>query len=274
MAGPYDEYLEVNRKRWDELTGIHARSAHYDVEGFKAGGTRLFGYEIGELGDVSGKSMLHLMCHFGLDTLSWARLGARAIGVDVSQEAVDLGNSLARELRLDATFVRSDVYELPDRLKGEFDIVYTSRGVLGWLPDLGRWAEIIVHFLKPGGLFYLTEVHPFAQIFDDGPGVEELRPAYPYFHRKEPIPIIVKGTYADRDSEVENVLEFGWVHHLGEVLTALGSAGLRLEFLHEFPFTHWDKSFLERQPDGTYRYPPKRGELPLTFSLAATKPAG
>lgn len=267
------DYLNTNREKWDELTGIHARSEHYDVEGFKAGGTRLHAYEIAELGDVTGKSLLHLMCHFGLDTMSWARLGAKATGVDFSQEAVDLGDSLAQELGLDASFIQSDVYELPDRLQGEFDIVYTSRGVLGWLPDLDAWAKVVAHFLKPGGLFYLTEIHPFAQIFDDRPDVKELRPAYPYFHRKEPMPFIVQGTYADHDAKVEHPLEFGWVHHLGEVLTAIASAGLHLEFMHEFPYTHWDKSFLELQPDGTYRYPPKRGELPLTFSLAATKHA-
>lgn len=269
-----EDYLKVNQEKWDELTGIHVRSDHYDVEGFKAGGTRLHRYEIDEVGNVEGKSLLHLMCHFGLDTMSWARLGAEATGVDFSKEAVDLANELAKELSLDATFVQSDIYELPNNLEGRFDIVYTSRGVLGWLPDLKGWAQVVEHFLAPGGLFYLTEIHPFAQIFDDGPGVKELRPAYPYFHRREPMPFLTQGTYADHEAKVEHPLEFGWVHDLGEVLTAVASAGLHIEFLHEFPYTHWDKSFLELQPDGTYRFPPKRGELPLTFSLAATKHAG
>jgi len=160
-----DEYLAANRALWDEWTAIHETSSFYDLEAFKAGGSRLRDYEVDEVGDVTGKSLLHLQCHFGIDTLSWARLGARVTGADFSDRAIELGRSLAAELRLDATFVRSDLYDLPSVLDGQFDVVYTSRGVLGWLPDLGRWAGVVAHFLRPGGVFYMTEIHPVAQAF-------------------------------------------------------------------------------------------------------------
>jgi len=138
-----DDYLAANRALWDEWTAIHELSSFYDLESFKAGGSRLRAYEVNEVGEVAGKSLLHLQCHFGIDALSWARHGARVTGADFSARAVELARSLAAELRLDATFVRSDLYDLPSVLDGQFDIVYTSRGVLGWLPDLDRWAGVV-----------------------------------------------------------------------------------------------------------------------------------
>ncbi len=147
MTPPMDEYLKKNKELWNELTAIHAGSEFYDVDGFKRGKCSLSSIELEELGDVSGKSLLHLQCHFGLDTLSWARLGARVTGVDFSDKAIDLARSLSRDLKIEADFVQSDIYDLPDNLDGEFDIVFTSGGVLPWLPDLKRWAEIITHFL-------------------------------------------------------------------------------------------------------------------------------
>jgi 2-polyprenyl-3-methyl-5-hydroxy-6-metoxy-1,4-benzoquinol methylase len=148
-----DDYLAANKALWNEWTAIHETSSFYNLEGFKAGGSRLRDYEVDEVGDVTGKSLLHLQCHFGIDTLSWARLGARVTGADFSERAIELARSLAAELGLDATFVRSDLYDLSSVLDGQFDVVYTSRGVLGWLPDLERWAEVVAHFLRPGGVF-------------------------------------------------------------------------------------------------------------------------
>jgi 2-polyprenyl-3-methyl-5-hydroxy-6-metoxy-1,4-benzoquinol methylase len=126
--GGMDDYLAANRALWDEWTAIHQSSSFYDLEGFKRGGSRLRDYEVDEVGDVTGKSLLHLQCHFGIDTLSWARLGARVTGADFSQRAIQLARSLAAELHLEATFVRADLYGLPAVLDGQFDVVYTSRG--------------------------------------------------------------------------------------------------------------------------------------------------
>ena len=145
-----NEALAVNRAIWDEKAGINYRSAMYDVDGFRAGAVRLPAYEIEEVGDVAGKDLLHLQCHFGIDTLSWGRLGARVTGVDFSERAIAYARALSSELGEPASFVCCDVLDLPAHLEGEFDVVYTSHGVLGWLPDLDRWARVIAHFLPAG----------------------------------------------------------------------------------------------------------------------------
>jgi SAM-dependent methyltransferase len=263
-----ERFLQVNRARWDELVGIHAASDHYDVEGFRAGGITLRDYEIEDLGDVTGKSLLHLQCHFGLDTLSWARLGARVTGVDFSEKAVELARSIAAESGVDAEFVCSDVDSLPDHLTGSFDVVYTSRGVVNWLPDIDAWARVIAHFLADGGAFYITEGHPVLQMFDHAP---ELRLRFPYFHREMPDALVVPGTYAAPGAEVKNQLELGWSHGLGEIVTALARAGLCIDFLREEPEGEWDRPFLEQAGEGRWRYPPAKGEMPLWFTLKATK---
>ena len=176
-----DKYLKANRALWDEWTGINYRSNFYKVADFKAGLNKLRAYEMAEVGPVDGKELLHLQCHFGLDTLCWARLGARVTGVDFSAAAISQARALAEDVGLDAHFVQSDIYELPQHLEGGFDVVYTSRGVLGWLPDIERWARVAAHFVRPGGFFYITEIHPVAQVFESE-GVEpgELRLTYPY----------------------------------------------------------------------------------------------
>ena len=160
-----DQRLLANRQNWNERTPVHAASDFYDVAGFKAGRITLTDIERGEVGDVSGKTLLHLQCHFGLDTMSWARLGATATGVDFSEAAIDLARSLNDELRLNTRFIRSDVYGLPDVLDEEFDVVFTSYGVLVWLPDLDRWARTIRRMLRSGGTFYLVEFHPFPHLY-------------------------------------------------------------------------------------------------------------
>jgi 2-polyprenyl-3-methyl-5-hydroxy-6-metoxy-1,4-benzoquinol methylase len=161
-----NEYIKYNENLWNHWTDLHAKSEWYDLEGFKAGRLSLGDIEREVLGDVAGKSLLHLQCHFGLDTLSWARLGARVTGVDFSEKAISLARALGSELEIPATFVRSNIYDLPDNLSGQFDIVFTSYGVLWWLPDIKEWAKVVAHFLRPGGTFLLVEFHPLASVFD------------------------------------------------------------------------------------------------------------
>jgi 2-polyprenyl-3-methyl-5-hydroxy-6-metoxy-1,4-benzoquinol methylase len=163
-----DDYIKSNQKLWDRWTELHEQSELYDVAGFKAGKLRLHSIEKEELGDVAGKSLLHLQCHFGLDTLSWAALGATVTGVDFSEKSIALARSLSAEIGIPATFVHSNVYDLPDNLSGQFDIVFTSYGVLWWLPDIPGWAKVIAHFLKPGGTFLVVDSHPMASVFDKG----------------------------------------------------------------------------------------------------------
>ena len=269
-----DEFLAANRRLWNEWTAINATSAFYDVEAFKVGGVRLRPYELDEVGQVAGKDLLHLQCHFGLDSLSWARLGARVTGVDFSPAGIERARALAAELGMAATFVCSELGELPQHLAGDFDVVYASRGVLSWLPDLLRWAEVAAHFVRPGGIFYVTEVHPVALVWDDAESVApgELRLRYPYWFRPEPLVVPVQGSYADPGAHVGEPLEYGWSHSLGEIVTAVAVAGLHIEFLHEFPFVSWPMPFLERRDDRMWRLPEHQpGELPLFFSLRARK---
>lgn len=264
-----DEHIIENRELWNELTPIHERSEFYDVEGFKNGRSMLYPIELEEMGDVSGKSLLHLQCHFGMDTLSWARLGAKVTGVDFSDKAIDLACSLSKELGIEADFVCSDIYKLSDVLDEKFDIVYTSAGVLCWLPDLKRWAEIISYFLKPGGFFYILEGHPFSCVFDASPDATELKVKYSYFHTPEPSKWEPEGDYADPDAVVTHG-SYEWTHSLGDIINALISSGLKIEFLHEFPviFFKW-LSFMEQDDDRRWRI--KGDKIPLTFSLRATK---
>lgn len=267
-----DEYTRANRRRWDALAEVHPHAPFYDVAGFRAGGLSLRPLEREEVGSVEGKTLLHLQCHFGLDTLSWARLGARVTGVDFSERAIARAEALRDEAGLEATFLCADVYDLPDLLGGTFDVVFTSYGVLCWLPDVPRWARVVARYVRPGGFFYLAEDHPFAQVFDNEPDTRDLRVAYPYFPREEPLRFEAGGSYADVAPE-GGLPSYEWPHGLGEVVTALREAGLRLAFLHESPSCSWQRfPFLVQDDEGWWRLPPGWVEVPLTLSLKATRP--
>ena len=264
--------IQSNKALWDEWTTINMRSEFYRLEEFKdPNDNRLRDYEIAHVGNVTNKDLLHLQCHFGLDTLSWARLGANATGVDFSTEGVVQARALAQELGLEATFVESNVYDLPDNLEGTFDIVYTSRGVLGWLPELDGWARVIAHFLKPGGFFYITEMHPALWPFDDQ-GTQQLEVVYPYFSRDEPLRWPTRGSYADESAHVDQPYEYAWPHPLSEIINSLIRHGLRIDFLEEYPFLEWPAPFLVETDDRTHVLrPEQKGEIPLFFALKASK---
>jgi SAM-dependent methyltransferase len=265
-----EQYFQANRDLWDEKTSIHEKSGFYDLEGFKKGQCSLKSIELNEVGGVKGKSLLHLQCHFGLDTLSWARLGARTTGVDFSEKAIDLACSLSRDLSIPSDFICSNIYDLPDVLKGEFDIIFTSYGVLCWLPDLKKWARIIAHFLKPGGFFYIAEGHPFLIVFDNSEKARTFEVSDSYFYEPEPIKWEPEGDYTDRKAVVVHP-SYEWTHGLGDVINSLIGAGLRIDFLHEFPVAPYRWSpFTELTEDGWWHAPGDK--VPLTFSLKATKP--
>jgi SAM-dependent methyltransferase len=268
---------EANRRRWDELAPLHFRSAFYDVDGFKAGKSTLHSLEVDEVGDVAGKTLLHLQCHFGLDTLSWARRGARVVGVDASASAVELAQTLAGEVGLPAAFLCARVQDLssvPELTPASFDVVFTSYGVTCWLPDLRPWARTIIRFLRPGGVFYIVEIHPFTDVFADAAAETTLRPTYPYFAGTEPVSEEVRGSYADRNAVVANRTSNCWSHPLGEVVTVLAEAGLRIEFLREHACCVYQRfPWMTRDADGWWRLPePQRSQVPLLFSLRARLP--
>jgi SAM-dependent methyltransferase len=269
---PVDKYFRANRERWDEITPIHARSELYNLEAFKAGKITLNPTleQLPEIGDVSNKSLLHLQCHFGMDTLGFARLGAKVTGVDFSPKAIDLANSLSRELNIPADFVLCNIYDLRENLNNRFDIVYTSSGILCWLPDLKKWAEIIAHFLKPGGFFYIWEFHPFSWVFDNSAQATNLTVTESYFHRSEPTRWEAEGDYADWNAKVEHP-SYEWAHSLGDVINSLIAAGLRIDFLHEYPLSGFKCfPFAEKGEDGYWHV--KGDKIPLVFSVKATKP--
>jgi SAM-dependent methyltransferase len=270
-----DRYIETNRATWDAWAKLHAVSEFYDLEGFRAGRRgrdRLDALERRLVGDVAGKSLLHLQCHIGLDTVAWARRGAVSTGVDFSPAALAVARALAADLNVTATFVESDVYDLPGRLRGTFDVVFTSNGVLCWLPDLERWARVIAHFLEPGGRFCLIEGHPFALVFDDaGPG-PELRASYPYFHSPVPMRSEQRGSYAVPDAPIDS-LTYQWAHPVSDVLGALLRAGLRIETFEEYPYVGWAMfPWMIKRPDGAWELPVGAHSVPLMFSLTASKP--
>jgi SAM-dependent methyltransferase len=268
MGVKMDSYYEVNKKRWNELVGIHADSDEYDIEGFLAGKNSLHDVELEILGDVTGKTLLHLQCHFGLDTISWSRLGAKATGVDFSDTAIELARELARKTGTDTEFVCSNVYNLRDHLEGEFDIVFTSIGVLCWLQDIEEWARIIAHFLKQGGTFLLVESHPLMWIFDDES--EELAFKYSYWHINEPMLWEDDGTYANQEAKVENKKSYEWQHTVSEILNSLIEAGLVIEEIGEYPHLPWQYVKLAVQgDDNQYRIP--GDPLPQMWSVKARK---
>jgi len=268
MESANKKYFEINKTTWDQKVSIHAKSDFYNVEDFKKGQTSLNAYELDEVGDVKGKSLLHLQCHFGQDTMSWSRLGAKCTGIDLSSEGVEEAKKLNNELGLDATFIECNLYDVPSKVEGEFDIVFTSYGVIGWLPDLKKWGEIIAGKLKKGGVFYMIEFHPIVWMFDFLQTPPKL--TYPYLN-KEVIYEEYKGTYTNSDADIVSK-EYGWNHGLGEVVSALTNAGLEIEFLHEFEKSPYN-SFPEMNvtEDGMYVLKENQRMFPLLFSIRAVK---
>lgn len=267
-----NKHVAVNQAHWNAVVPAHAGAASYDVEGFRAGKCTLRPIELEEVGNVSGKSLLHLQCHFGLDSLSWARLGARVTGVDFSEQAIGLAQTLSREAGLEARFVCSDIYDLPKVLTGQFDVVFTSYGVLAWLPDLAGWADVAARFVKPGGSFHMVELHPLAGVFHYDAASGELTWSYPYFSQPEPLRFECADTYAAANAAVGSPVAYEWSHSLGEIVTALIGAGLTIEHLHEFPFSCYQPfPCMTRDADGWWRLPEQYRDIPMLFSIRARK---
>jgi SAM-dependent methyltransferase len=261
------KYFAVNQEHWNRRVSIHQNSAFYDVEGFRNGNSTLNAVEREEVGSVDGKSMLHLQCHFGLDSMSWARAGAEVAGVDFSEDAIDLARELNRDAKTNTDFICCNVYDLKEKLNRDFDIVFTSYGVVGWLPDLDRWAEVVCRFVKRGGIFYMAEFHPVVWMFDEG--FSKL--SYSYFNRGV-IEIEQSSTYADRDASFEGT-EYSWNHPLGDVVNALISHGLKVEFVHEYDYSPYNcfPDMVEREK-GKFYLKDYEGILPMMYSIKARKP--
>jgi SAM-dependent methyltransferase len=274
---PYADALRTNKALWEAWTPVHAHSAFYNLTGFRRRPDSLNATEIEEMGAVEGLSLLHLQCHFGQDTLSWAYRGARrVVGVDFSAASITLARQLAAELGLPARFVQGEVTQAPKLVAGEqFDRVFTSYGTLIWLPALAPWAAAVYRCLRPGGRFYLIDFHPLLETLE--PAGSEGAPhclAFPYFNPGGAgVRCWEQGSYADRSAPVAQPAHF-WPHSLGEVVTALTQAGLRLHWLHEHPFCHYD-CFPGLVADGAGRWVMQAtpAAMPLMYSVLAERPA-
>lgn len=265
------DYRAVNRLNWNDRTVVHAKSPFYDVESLVKGTNTSLALDQAELGDVAGRTMLHLQCHFGKDSLTWARAGARVTGVDFSEKAIALAQSLNHTLGLDARFICSDIYDAKKALAGEqFAIVYTSYGVLCWLSDLDGWADLIYSSLKSGGVFYMAELHPITFVYEAADGAMKI--SHPYFDDEVRI-YEASTTYTGDQDQLENSTTYQWQHSLADIITALLKAGLTLNFLHEFPYTIYNMfpGLMVQDELGRWRMKDDN-HLPLLFSVKATKP--
>ncbi|MGO3182290.1 MAG: class I SAM-dependent methyltransferase [Aequorivita sp.] len=258
--------FSVNKETWNAKVAIHAESEFYDLANFKKGKSSLNQYELEALEDISGKSLLHLQCHFGQDTLCFSRIGAKCTGIDISDEGIKLAKQLNAELKLDANFVSCNVLDTSEYVSEKFDIVFTSYGAIGWLPDLKPWAKMISERLKPGGFFYIVEFHPIAWMFD----YTVLPPIMKYgYQQKDAIYEEYEGTYANPNSKMLSK-EYGWNHSLGEVITSLSNAGLHIEYLKEHDASpYYIFPGLVKNDVGMFELTDKT--YPLVFEIKANK---
>ena len=271
---PSDEFFAANRRNWDERVAIHRRdrSGFYAVERFLAGGKELHAIEWGELGDVVGRRVVHLQCHFGLDTLILARYGAVVTGLDFSPAAIDEARRLAGATGLAAEFVCANVYDARAALSGEFDIAYVTWGTICWLPDVAGWARTIASLLAPGGFLYFVDAHPNMLILEERDG--RLVHQFPIDTPVErPLVFDEAETYNDDPTPLAAKRTYEWIHSLSRVIGALRAAGLSLDFLHEHAGLPWPPfPMCVRGADGLWHLPQSIPAFPLSYSLRATKP--
>jgi len=262
--------MSVNRRKWDESVPLHVASDDYDVPAFLQGTSTLRPLELKEMGPVKGKSLLHLQCHFGLDTLSWGRLGATVTGVDFSLPAIRAARRLARGAGVTAQFVHSNVYDLPEVLHRRFDIVYTGKGAICWLPDVDRWASVVAHFLKPGGKFFFLEDHPIVELFPNEAETTELSPKIPYFDARA-LREEYDGTYATR-AKMKHRVTYSWIHPVSQLLSALAAHELDIESVREYPYSYWRRfPFMKEDARGWWHLTKSEGLIPLMWSVTARR---
>lgn len=260
------DYLAINKKTWNEKTPVHMASDFYANDAFIKGKTSLNSIELNLLGDVSGKKILHLQCHFGQDSISLARMGAEVTGVDLSDVSIAAAKQLSADTNTNVRFIACDVYSLPELLDESFDIVFTTYGTIGWLPDMDKWAGIVNRYLKPGGSFVFAEFHPVVWMFDD----DFSKVGYNYF-KADAIYEIQDGTYTDRNAPIKE--EFvTWNHAISEVLTALISQGLTIDKFEEFDYSPYNcfRHTEEFEP-GKFRIAHLQNNIPMVYAIHARK---
>jgi SAM-dependent methyltransferase len=263
---PENNYIEINRQSWNNRTETHLKSVFYDMDNFLKGKSSLNDIELKLLGDIKGKSILHLQCHFGQDTISLDRLGANVTGVDLSDKAIESAKRIAKDINSNARFICCDIYDLPNHLDNKFDIVFSSYGTIGWLPDLDKWAKVVSKFLRPNGQFVFVEFHPFVWMFDDN--FEKI--AYRYFNSGAIIET-QSGTYADKEADL-TITDISWNHSLSEVLNSLIKNGLEINSFDELDYSPYNcfNNTTEFEPK-KYRIKHLGEKIPMVYSITATR---
>ena len=261
-----ENYLEINKQAWNNQVPVHLDSDFYDMKKFLNGKNSVPEIDLELLGEIKDKTILHLQCHFGQDTLSLARIGAKCTGVDISDKGIEKAEELNKLLDLDAKFICSDVYDSPNHLNEKFDIIYTSYGTIGWLPNLDKWAKVISHFLKPNGKLVFVEFHPVVWMFDDN-----FTKIQHHYHNKKAIVEEYSGTYADKDADIKTDY-IGWNHSLAEVFQALLNNGLQIEHFNEYDYSNYN-CFSETVEfeSGKFRIKHLENKIPMMYSLVARK---
>lgn len=267
-----DHFIDSNRKNWDDRVAVHVASRFYDVPGFLGGKCTLTTDDLAAVGDVQGLHLVHLQCHFGLDTLSWARRGATVTGLDFSEKAIDAAEELSQRSQLPGTFVQADVYDARSALSGEFDWVVTGVGALCWLPDIQRWAATVKSLLKPGGRLYLREAHPMLWALDETD--TELKVQHPYFFHSKPFTEDTEQTYTDGPANITHTKSYTWNHSLSEVFSALLGQGLVLEHFEELRSCSWPAlPQMTQREDGEWVLPEaEKDRVPLMYSVVFRQP--
>lgn len=265
MEQPKD-YIALNKDSWNRRTEYHVKSEFYDMDNFLKGNTSLNPIEEALLGNLNGKSVLHLQCHFGQDSISLSRMGANVVGVDLSDKAIDTAKQIASQTNSSAQFICCDIYDLPQHLDQQFDIVFTSYGTIGWLPDLNKWAGIVSKYLKPGGQFVFAEFHPVVWMFDN----DFEKVGYNYFNTGAIIETET-GTYADREADLEQEYVC-WNHSLSEVVGSLIRNSLTIRSFEEYDYSPYNcfRHTIEFEPK-KYRIAHLDNKIPMVYSLVATK---
>ena len=260
------DYVNINRNAWNIKTDVHLESDFYENKEFLQGKSSLNDIELDLLGDIKGKKILHLQCHFGQDSMSLARMGAKVVAVDLSDNAIEKAKMINNQLGLDVEFICSNIYDLPDYLDQQFDIVFTSYGVIGWLPDLDKWATIISKYLKKGGQFIFVEFHPLIWMFDDN--AKQI--IYSYF-KTDAIEETIKGTYAEKTANVE-YQTVTWNHSLSEVLQSLIKHEIQIKSFNEHDYSVYNcfNSTIEVEK-GKFRIKHLGDKIPMMFSLLGEK---
>lgn len=262
-----EKYFEANQRLWDAKTPAHLKSAFYDLDSFLDGASSLRKIELAELPVLKGKTVLHSQCHFGQDTLSMQRMGAQCTGFDLSPVAIAKAKSLNDQLNLSARFLVSNVYDLDKHIDETYDMVFTSYGVIGWLPSIARWAKQLVSRLKPGGTFYMVEFHPTMYMFD----WDTSKVAFTYFHNTTPYEEEEEGTYADKNASIK-LKEYFWQHSLSDIFMALKNEGIQIEHFKEYdysPYPIFPKE--DKRADQEYLFQVNEIPIPLVYSIKGIK---